>query len=58
MPADLVDSELAAFAAGVSVWTLRRAIRESRLCNYGTPRRVRVSLAEVLAVVGDPLQIG
>lgn len=57
MPADLVDSEVAAYAAGVSVWTVRRAVRESRVCNYGSPRRVRVSLAEVLQVVGDPMLI-
>lgn len=37
--------------------TVQYAVRDGRLENYGSARRVRVSLAEVLSVLGDPLEL-
>jgi hypothetical protein len=55
MPADVVDTEVAGLAVGRSSRAIRYAVRDERLRNYGTTRRVRVSLAEVLDLWGDPL---
>lgn len=53
----MVPPEVAGTAVGRDATTVRRWVRESRLRNYGTPRRIRVCLAEVLAVGEDVLGI-
>lgn len=62
MPADLgevrVPPEVACVAVGRDATTVRRWVRESRIRNYGTDRKVVVSLAEVLEVGGDAISIG
>lgn len=56
LPEDLVDTGAAAVAAGRSQRAVQLAVRAGRLRNYSTKRNAtRVSLAEVLAVFGDPL---
>lgn len=56
MPADLVDTGVAAHAAQRSVRAVQLAVKAGRLRNYSTKRnRVWVSLGEVLDVFGDPL---
>lgn len=50
----LVDSEVAAVAAGCSVRTIQRAVRDGRLTAHGSGRVVRVELGEVF---GDPLSL-
>lgn len=57
MPADLVDTEAAAYLAGVSVRSVQRAVKAMRVRNYGTPRRVLVSVDEVAAALGDAVGI-
>lgn len=56
-PRDLVDSEVAALAAGVSARAIRKAVAAGRLRNHGTARRVLVSLDEVVDVYGDLLNL-
>lgn len=53
MRRDLVDTEVAAYVAGVSVRTIQRAVRSMRLRNYGSARRVLVSVDEVTENIGD-----
>ncbi|MFE5777108.1 MULTISPECIES: hypothetical protein [Brachybacterium] len=48
MPRDLVDTATAGEAVGRSAWTIGQWVRDGRLCAYGTARRRRVSLGEVL----------
>lgn len=48
MARELVDTATAAAAVGRSVRTVQLWVREGRLCAYGTPRRRRVDLGEVL----------
>ncbi|GAA1327495.1 hypothetical protein GCM10009592_14390 [Brachybacterium rhamnosum] len=57
-PRDLVDTEVAGLACGRSSWTVRKAVRDGLLVNYGRGRGYRVSLAQVIDVLGDPLCIG
>lgn len=54
MRRDLVDVETAAYACGMSPWTVRKAVRDGRLANHGRGRGYRLVLDEVLAVLGDP----
>lgn len=44
---NLVDSEVAALALGVSVATLRRLVARGEITNHGTGRRIRVDLDEL-----------
>lgn len=56
MPADLVDTEVAARAAQRTARAVQLAVKAGRLRNYsGKRNRVLVSLAEVLDAFGDPL---
>ena len=48
-----LDSEEAAAACGKSPWTVRKAVRDGRLTNYGTARDYALDLDEVLRVLGD-----
>lgn len=57
MPADLVDTEAAAYLAGVSVRSVQRAVKAMRVRNYGTARRVLVSADEVAEMLGDAVGI-
>lgn len=58
MPADLVDTAVAAHAAQRTVRAVQLAVKSGRLRNYSVKRnRVLVSLAEVLEVFGDPLSL-
>lgn len=57
LPEDLVDTEVAAYVAGVSVRSVQRAVKAMRIRNYGTPRRVLVSAAEVAEILGDAVGI-
>lgn len=49
--ARLVDSSVAAVALGVTVRTVQRWIRDGVLVNYGSTRRVLVSLDSIMDVV-------
>ena len=49
-----LDSEEAAAACGMSAWSVRKAVRDGRLTNYGTARDYELDLDEVLLVLGDP----
>lgn len=49
-----LDSEEAAAACGKSPWTVRKAVRDGRLTNYGAARDYALDLDEVLRVLGDP----
>lgn len=49
-----LDSEEAAVACGKSPWTVRKAVRDGRLTNYGAARDYALDLDEVLRVLGDP----
>lgn len=58
MPRDLVDTGVAAYAAGRTQRAVQLAVKAGRLRNYSTARnRVVVSLAEVLDAFGDPLAL-
>lgn len=57
MRRDLVDTEVAALVAGVSVRSVQRAVKAMRLRNYGTGRRVLVSVDEVAETLGDAVGI-
>lgn len=57
MRLELVDVETAAYACGMSPWSVRKAVRDGRLVNYGRGRGYRLVLDEVLAVLGDPYQL-
>lgn len=50
----LVDTETAAYATGLTQRWIQKRVRQGRLTNYGTPRRVLVDLDQVLAVWDDP----
>ena len=50
----LVKTDVAALACGMSEWTVRKAVRDGLLSNYGSGRGYRVDLDEVLLVLGDP----
>jgi predicted nucleic acid-binding protein len=53
----LVDTGAAARLAGVSARSVQRAVKAMRLRNYGTDRRVLVSVDEVAEVLGDAVGI-
>lgn len=57
MRRDLVDTEVAALVAGVSVRSVQRAVKAMRLRNYGTGRRALVSVDEVAETLGDAVGI-
>ena len=52
-----IDTEVAAVACGMSPWTVRKAVRDGRLTNYGTGGGYVLDLDEVLLVLGDPGRI-
>lgn len=43
----LVDTTVAALAAGVTPRTIRRWIHTGRLTNHGTPRHIRINLDQL-----------
>ncbi|MGW4635297.1 transcriptional regulator [Nocardia sp. NPDC004415] len=47
-PRALVPTELAALAAGVEQATIRQWARRGKLTRYGTPRRARYDLSELV----------
>lgn len=53
----LVDTETAAYATGLTQRWIQQRVRQGRLTNYGTPRRVLVDLDEALTVCDDPHHI-
>lgn len=57
MLADLVDVETAAVACGKSPWTVRKAVRDGVLMNFGRGRGYRLRLEQVLQQLGDPLNL-
>lgn len=51
----IISTALAAAACGKTDRRIRQLIREGRIRNWGSPRRIMVRLSEVLDVAGDPL---
>lgn len=55
MNGPLLDTRDAATAAGLTPRRIQQLVKEGRIPNRGTPRRIRVHLDDVLAVTDDPL---
>lgn len=54
----ILDTRDAATAAGLTPRRIQQLVKEGRIPNVGTARRIRVRLTDVLAVTDDPLQLG
>ena len=55
MNGPLLDTRDAATAAGLTTRRIQQLVKEGRIPNRGTPRRIRVHLDDVLTVTDDPL---
>ena len=51
----ILDTRDAATAAGLTPRRIQQLVKEDRIPNHGTARRIRVHLDDVLAVTDDPL---
>ena len=51
----VLDTRDAATAAGLTPRRIQQLVKEGRIPNVGTDRRIRVRLSDVLAVTDDPL---
>ena len=51
----ILDTRDAATAAGLTPRRIQQLVKEGRIPNVGTDRRIRVRLSDVLAVTDDPL---
>ena len=51
----VLDTRDAATAAGLTPRRIQQLVKEGRIPNVGTARRIRVRLSDVLAVTDDPL---
>ena len=58
MNSPILDTRDAATAAGLTPRRIQQLVKEGRIPNRGTPRRVRVHLDDGLAVTDDPLGLG
>ena len=54
----ILDTRDAATAAGLTPRRIQQLVKDGRIPNRGTARRIRVHLDDVLAVTDDPLQLG
>lgn len=54
----ILDTRDAATAAGLTPRRIQQLVKDGHIPNLGTARRIRVRLADVLSVTGDPLQLG
>ena len=54
----VLDTRDAATAAGLTPRRIQQLVKEGRIPNVGTARRIRVRLSDVLSVTGDPLSLG
>lgn len=55
MNGPLLDTRDAATAAGLTPRRIQQLVKDGRIPNRGTPRRIRVHLDDVLTVTDDPL---
>ena len=55
MNSPLLDTRDAATAAGLTPRRIQQLVKDGRIPNRGTPRRIRVHLDDVLTVTDDPL---
>lgn len=51
----ILDTRDAATAAGLTPRRIQQLVKEGRIPNRGTPRRIRVHLDDVLTATDDPL---
>ena len=58
MNSPLLDTRDAATAAGLTPRRIQQLVKDGRVPNRGTARRIRVHLDDVLAVTDDPLGLG
>lgn len=58
MNSPILDTRDAATAAGLTPRRIQQLVKDGRIPNRGTARRIRVHLDDVLAVTDDPLGLG